>query len=643
MFVVSPLGLRRANTLNLGLKMANTVNLRHKRAKALTTNMRYEIMAMTKFNLVVNMEVAEAKGEDANLAEDFNQNFLMGVFDGLGGISAGYDGKTGGRIASTEASQMSKQFFQPWNGKITPDNIIQLQQQICQKLKFNADNYLRTSSRLRGTLLQNRLCTTIAIASILKQQDQERIFEADVAWMGDSRIYFLSPTKGLQQLTKDDLVTPKDAFEMLRQDPPMSQCLTADLKPDWQIHFQHYKFEEIGCFLACTDGCFQYVSAPGEFEKLLLETLVQSKGDKKDNNDWQELITKKYTEIKQDDVSLIIYPVGFSGIKHIKNTYKERLEHLRNKFNCASNATYDELQNFWEKYRIDYEYYLQFIPDTKPITSSQKPVYKESDSSSFEPSPSSITTEDTFKKITESSREKAIAKVEQIKNLLQQAGQFYDNNELKQAQQLCNQILEIEPFSSEANYLLGLIYIDTASLEPSYNYYQKQEYFKQAIIYLKKIKDHQTKYIESIPELGYIYYKLGQNLEAVKQYQKSFQSKGWEKIDNWEEHLEIFVNSFQSIANSITDKSQRNQIANLAIQFCQNLVKILPEEKQAYIYYLIARLYELENEVNAAWNHIEIAVNIYKKNLSSTPFEIRDKVEQKYREIQSKLSNRRNY
>ena len=84
---------------------------------------------MTKFQFVVNLEVAENKGEDDNLIEYFErtQIYLMGVFDGLGGRSAGYGGQTGGRIASEIASKISKEFFKQWNGKITSENAIELQ------------------------------------------------------------------------------------------------------------------------------------------------------------------------------------------------------------------------------------------------------------------------------------------------------------------------------------------------------------------------------------------------------------------------------------------------------------------------------------------------------------------------------------
>jgi hypothetical protein len=55
----------------------------------------------------------------------------------------------------------------------------------------------------------------------------------------------------------------------------MSQILTADIPEHWQINFHTNKFEK-GCFLACSDGCFQYLPIPWHFEKLLLETLAQS-------------------------------------------------------------------------------------------------------------------------------------------------------------------------------------------------------------------------------------------------------------------------------------------------------------------------------------------------------------------------------
>ncbi|XWK88988.1 MAG: protein phosphatase 2C domain-containing protein [Phormidium sp.] len=553
-------------------------------------------MAMTKFNLEVNIEVAEDRGEDANVTEYFGQTFLMGVFDGLGGVSAGYDGKTGGRIASEEASKITKTFFKQWHGQITSENAIQLQHEICESLKFKADNNM-PKSRLKGTLLQHRLCTTIALASI-KQQGQEKIFEANLAWMGDSRIYFLSPTKGLQQLTKDDLKTPKDALEILREDPPMSQCLTADIKPESQIHFQHYKIEESGCFLACTDGCFQYFSAPWEFEKLLLDTLAQSEGDKKDINNWQKLIIQRYTEIKQDDVSLILKAVGFNGIKHLKSAYQERWHDLQKEFiSPTANTRYDDLQRLWAEYRNNYEYYLQFIQDIQPIADSKQQVIEDELSISATLA-SSTSSKDMFQKITQSSKQKVVAKAEEIKNLLEQANYCYKNSRLAEAKILCNQVEEL----------------------------------------IKNYPESPEKLLESLRNLAFIYYELNQREKAIQYYQHFFNIPGAEKLDHWEYDLEAFVNSLHLISN-------KNEPVNVAIQFCKLLItRNLPNQKKAEIYYFMAVLEEIGDQLKAANNSIYTAIKICSSSLDieyKIASKMKQKYEYKYQEIHNKLKYRR--
>lgn len=110
----------------------------------------------------------------------------------------------------------------------------------------------------------------------MEKLTDEQKYLVQIAWMGDSRIYYLHHHRGLQQLTKDDFKESKDALEVIYQDPPMSQFLTADPEADWKINYNKFEFSEEGFVLACTDGCFQYLLAPWEFEKLLLETLIKS-------------------------------------------------------------------------------------------------------------------------------------------------------------------------------------------------------------------------------------------------------------------------------------------------------------------------------------------------------------------------------
>jgi serine/threonine protein phosphatase PrpC len=306
---------------------------------------------MNSHILSINIEASNGNGEDSHLINsDVDAEFVvLGVFDGLGGRSAGFDGKTGGQIASEEATQIAKKIFGKRKGKLSQDIATELQANICKSLKNQAELKMG-KSRLSGTLTGKRLCTTIALASIPKQADPEsKPFEISLAWMGDSRVYFLSPKKGLQQLTVDDLEVEKDAFQMIREDSRMSQYLTADIPSDWQIHFYLEKFEEKGCVLVCTDGCFQYLPAPWDFEKLLLETLIKSSK----HDDWEELLKQKYEEIKQDDVSLTLYSIGFSNFDDIKNSYTSRLESLSSNYNSALNSP--NQNDLWNSYCRDYE------------------------------------------------------------------------------------------------------------------------------------------------------------------------------------------------------------------------------------------------------------------------------------------------
>lgn len=308
------------------------------------------------FPLQLNMPVSEEKGEDsslvANLGDSDNEQFLLGVFDGLGGYSAGFDNQKGGQIASQKAKDISKKFFQEDKNEFNQDNVISLQNTICQQLREDADSKMR-ESRLRGTLAKTRLCTTIVLASFPSSIGKENV-SIKVAWMGDSRAYFLSSHNGLQQLTKDDIKYEKDAFEMITEDPPMSQYITADKPENWQINFQEYEIEEPGFILVCTDGCFQYLPAPWFFEKLLIEKLNEAGNIK----EWKNLLEKEYNTIRQDDISLLLYPIGFPSnrFKDFQTSFQERYKTINSTYCDGNDFTSESYKlKLWETYRKQYE------------------------------------------------------------------------------------------------------------------------------------------------------------------------------------------------------------------------------------------------------------------------------------------------
>ena len=161
---------------------------------------------MKSFSVTVNIESVLGKGEDAHLfnADNYSDVIVIGVFDGLGGRSAGYDEQTGGKIASQKTSETVQEFLLQWWGKLNPEIVREMQDKVYTTLKEAADKNIRPS-RLGGSLAGQRLCTTMALASIPKLGELPTKYEVSLAWIGDSRLYFLSPEKGLQQLTQDDL------------------------------------------------------------------------------------------------------------------------------------------------------------------------------------------------------------------------------------------------------------------------------------------------------------------------------------------------------------------------------------------------------------------------------------------------------
>jgi len=395
--------------------------------------------------LSLSIEVSTGKGEDKDLVYDDNSEFItMAVFDGLGGRSAGFDGMTGGQVASSEASIICEQILKRSNPVLTQDTAIDIQQRICQSLRSLVESKM-SKSRLSGTLTGKRLCTTIALASVAKEIDpNNNSFEVKLAWMGDSRIYFLSPNHGLQQLTVDDLEVDKDAFQMIREDPPMSQYLTADIPTKWQIHFVEEKLEERGCILVCTDGCFQYLPSPWDFENLLLQTLH----DSQTISAWQELLAQRYQEIKQDDISLILYPIGFSSFEDLKQSYQQRLQNLIQEYNpkISSVSSYE----LWQKYRIDYEIKLKLIASRlRKNLEDSITVSVDNDSLDNVISEEQISKSNILEPETNSN---------QIDKLYKEARQYRNNGDVQKAEELYQDILKIESHNTKAILELGYIY-----------------------------------------------------------------------------------------------------------------------------------------------------------------------------------------
>lgn len=452
---------------------------------------------MKDFLMQVHLESSINKGEDNYLIyQDDPESKVIAVFDGLGGRSAGFDHQTGGQIASKLASTATKSILQQSHFPLTQSLSEQIQTAICQLLREQADLKM-SHSRLKGTLTGKRLCTTLALAAI--PQTLEDDYSVQIAWIGDSRIYFLSPQKGLQQLSKDDLEVDKDALEMIREDPPMSQYLTADFPQEWSIHFATYNFEEKGCLFVCTDGCFQYLSTPWDFEKLLLQTLL----DSKDWEDWGNHLKKFYEKIKQDDISLVLSPLGIETFEEGKELYQPRLNNLLKTYGENQEANLKQLQALWEKYRQNYEARLINLT----LSSSTEEKLETDESRVQEVTNNANSVEDETETTLPSSPHNLKLFGEDI--MLETARTYVQNHQLNEAISQYQKIL-----ASHSNWK-NIAYFELGKL------YFEQNDWKNAISYLLKLvysDEEFTSEFELSVILAEAYYHLGHYQEAVQYF-----------------------------------------------------------------------------------------------------------------------------
>ncbi len=107
--------------------------------------------------------------------------------------------------------------------------------------------------------------TTLASALYFPGEDGLKIL---VVWAGDSRVYLLTPDRGLQLLTLDDA---EDAGEGMLSRSDMNNCVCQG--ESFRLNYAVYEEKGPCIALCCSDGCTDYLPSPLNFEWLLLNTI----------------------------------------------------------------------------------------------------------------------------------------------------------------------------------------------------------------------------------------------------------------------------------------------------------------------------------------------------------------------------------
>ena len=254
---------------------------------------------------------------------------MIAVCDGLGGagsVPISVEGKTNSSAynASRIVVEALEQYFSKPIGENTTSESLKKELKGCiqESLEKFAQKYIKSDKSMLKTKLVKGLPTTLAGMYVYPVEDGKRL-KCFSFWAGDSRNYCISPSLGLQQLSRDDLKGNADALENLSSDSLMSNYV--HLEGNYHINCEDFVFDEPVVLLSATDGCYDFIPSPMEFEYTVLGCLTESEK----LEDFDDKFKQKLRSIPTgDDSTLVLTYLGFTSFIDLKNKISQREKYI---------------------------------------------------------------------------------------------------------------------------------------------------------------------------------------------------------------------------------------------------------------------------------------------------------------------------
>lgn len=278
----------------------------------------------------------EGRGEDSDPILYHNDNIIVvGVFDGMGGAGGAEcesDYTVNGQLM-TKAFVGSRIVRDAIENAVKEDPSIVIQGNFSERLKqiINERHALEKKNHPPKSKISLRSAqikeypTTLAIISLYKDKTNYLI---DSYWAGDSRNY-LWTSKGLFQISIDDLKGNNDPLQNINDDAPMSNCIQAD--GPFAIRHHHFELPLDAKFVlfSATDGCFGYYPSPMDFQKALINSVKASS----DFNQLEAKLVEAFAYVTADDFSFSMAFIGFKKFKELNKlkSYDSKLNRYFNK------------------------------------------------------------------------------------------------------------------------------------------------------------------------------------------------------------------------------------------------------------------------------------------------------------------------
>ena len=292
------------------------------------------------------------KGEDS-FAYNFENGSLhfQAVYDGCGGSGSWqyeeYKNATGAFIAAQSMARASLDWF----GSLSPD-MLKDTGEIAESFHNAAKSVLKELKAqckpmlISGSLVKSFPCT--ASASIMKQDGNK--LSQTILNVGDSRVYCLTPQRGIVQLTVDDSQDNPDPLESLRESAPLSDMLNADT--DFIVKVGQITLDYPCAIITATDGVFGYFRSPMDFEYYFLDALMKSGSFDQFEKNLKETIIQS----TGDDSTCIVSFYGWGSFENVKRLLAERYNYTMSIMSflekAMANGNIDiALETVWKDYK----------------------------------------------------------------------------------------------------------------------------------------------------------------------------------------------------------------------------------------------------------------------------------------------------
>lgn len=281
-------------------------------------------------------------------------SLLAGVFDGMGGAGSKIvETPSGASVTQAYlASRVIRDVYEHlwWassDSTLSPEAVTEELSRALESVKQRLGN--SATSRLMGSMVKEFPST---LATVQCRSEGQGAWHVHAQWAGDSRVYILNSSRGLQQVSVDD-VEEQDPLEQVRGDFRLQNVIS--VSSAFKINTSDIYINRPALVLVATDGLYHSLPTPGSLEYIILSSLQNSESET------ALRLTRMARQVANDDVSFVLLALGFDKFDEIRLAFRGRFAALEAggyrkllSMTPGEDATVALADSLWERERQNY-------------------------------------------------------------------------------------------------------------------------------------------------------------------------------------------------------------------------------------------------------------------------------------------------